>query len=81
MFKLESGVLVVQVISGQLARRGSLEIMLDDGYWPSFTSTRARSSHATWDQVSIHHSRCITDMSRLARVLSGNSSLVEFGCD
>lgn len=47
----ESGVLVFQVISGQLARRGSLEVMFDDGYWPAFTSGKARSDHPTWDQV------------------------------
>ncbi|KAK4689249.1 hypothetical protein P7C73_g857, partial [Tremellales sp. Uapishka_1] len=47
----QSGILVFQVISGQLSRRGSLEVMFDDGYWPSFTSGKARSSHPTWDQV------------------------------
>ncbi|KIR30263.1 transmembrane protein [Cryptococcus deuterogattii LA55] len=47
----QSGVLVFQVISGQLARRGSLEVMFDDGYWPAFTSGKARSNHPTWDQV------------------------------
>ena len=26
--------------------------MFDDGYWPAFTSTKARSHNATWDQVS-----------------------------
>ncbi|WWD07266.1 hypothetical protein V865_005363 [Kwoniella europaea PYCC6329] len=46
-----SGVLVFQVISGQLAKKGSLEVMFDDGYWPSFTSGKARSNHPTWDQV------------------------------
>lgn len=50
----EAGILVFQVISGQLARRGSLEVMFDDGYWPSFTSNKARSTHAAWDQVSSH---------------------------
>lgn len=47
----ESGVLVFQVISGRLARRGALEVMFDDGYWPAFTSGKARSNHPTWDQV------------------------------
>ncbi|ORY31245.1 C2 domain-containing protein [Naematelia encephala] len=46
-----SGILVFQVISGQIARKGSLEVMFDDGYWPSFTSTRARTNHPTWDQI------------------------------
>ncbi|KAL7422727.1 Tricalbin-2 [Cryptotrichosporon argae] len=47
----QSGVLVIQVVSGQLARRASLEVMIDDAYWPSFTTTKARSANATWDQV------------------------------
>ncbi|WVQ85964.1 hypothetical protein IAT38_008132 [Cryptococcus sp. DSM 104549] len=47
----QSGVLVFQVISGELSRRGSLEVMFDDGYWPAFTSEKARSNHPTWDQV------------------------------
>ncbi|WVF68009.1 hypothetical protein IAT40_002771 [Kwoniella sp. CBS 6097] len=47
----QSGVLVFQVISGQLAKRGRLEVMFDDGYWPAFTTEKARSHHPTWDQV------------------------------
>jgi hypothetical protein len=50
---IESGLLVFQLVSGNLARRGVVEIMFDDGYWPSFTSTRARSNHQKWDQVSV----------------------------
>lgn len=49
---LGSGILVLQVVSGQLARKGALEVMLDDGYWPAFTTEKARSTHAVWDQVS-----------------------------
>ena len=26
-------------------------MMFDDGYWPAFTSGKARSTHAAWDQV------------------------------
>ncbi|KAL1412655.1 Tricalbin-2 [Vanrija albida] len=47
----QSGIIVFQIISGRLARKGALEIMLDDGYWPVYTSDKARSTHATWDQV------------------------------
>lgn len=47
----ESGVLVFQVIEGQLARKGALEVLFDDGYWPAYVSERARSNHAKWDQV------------------------------
>ena len=58
---LESGILVFQVISGQLASKGAVEVLFDDGYWPSFTSTRARSTHTTWDQVSDHFSFVVID--------------------
>ncbi|KLT44354.1 tricalbin [Cutaneotrichosporon oleaginosum] len=47
----QSGVLVFQVIEGTLARKGALEILFDDGYWPAYTSERARSAHQRWDQV------------------------------
>jgi Ca2+-dependent lipid-binding protein len=47
----ESGVLVVQVISGQLAHKARLEVAVDDAYWPAFTTTRARSHKQTWDSV------------------------------
>ena len=51
LLEFQSGVLVFQAISGHLPRKGALEVMFDDGYWPSFTSTRARSQHPTWDQI------------------------------
>jgi Ca2+-dependent lipid-binding protein len=47
----QSGVLVFQVIEGTLARKGALEVLFDDGYWPAYTSERARSAHQRWDQV------------------------------
>jgi Ca2+-dependent lipid-binding protein len=28
-----------------------LEVLLDDGYWPAFSTTRARSARAQWDHV------------------------------
>jgi Ca2+-dependent lipid-binding protein len=50
---IESGVLILQVISGQLAKKGSLEVTFDDSYWPCFTSARTRSTHQNWDEVSL----------------------------
>jgi Ca2+-dependent lipid-binding protein len=47
----QSGVIVFQVIEGQLARKGALEVLFDDGYWPAYVSEPARSTHARWDQV------------------------------
>ncbi|KAF8213474.1 C2 domain-containing protein [Mycena galopus ATCC 62051] len=47
----QSGVLVFNVLSGNLARKGRLEVLLDDGYWPCFTTTKARSTNAQWEMV------------------------------
>lgn len=51
LLQSQSGVLVFQVIEGTLARKGALEVLFDDGYWPAYTSERARSAHQRWDQV------------------------------
>lgn len=51
LLQSQSGVLAFQVIEGKLARKGAVEVLFDDGYWPSYTSERARSAHQRWDQV------------------------------
>jgi len=47
----ESGIIVFNVIAGQLAKKGRLEVCMDDGYWPAFSTVRARSTHAQWQHV------------------------------
>ncbi|KAK7064548.1 C2 domain-containing protein [Favolaschia claudopus] len=47
----QSGVIVFNVVSGKLAKKGRLEILLDDGYWPCFTTLKARSNNAQWETV------------------------------
>ncbi|KAF8898443.1 C2 domain-containing protein [Infundibulicybe gibba] len=47
----QSGVIVFNVISGQLARKARLEVLLDDGYWPSFTTVKSSSTSAKWEYV------------------------------
>ncbi|KAK0208431.1 C2 domain-containing protein [Desarmillaria ectypa] len=47
----QSGIIVFNVISGQLAKKARVEVLLDDGYWPCFTTTRARSTKVQWDYV------------------------------
>lgn len=37
--------------SGKLAQKGRLEVLLDDAYWPAFSTVRARSVNAQWDHV------------------------------
>ncbi|KAJ6575507.1 C2 domain-containing protein [Mycena sp. CBHHK59/15] len=47
----QSGVIVFNVISGHLAKKARLEVLLDDGYWPCFSTIKARSSNAQWEYV------------------------------
>jgi Ca2+-dependent lipid-binding protein len=79
-----AGVLVFQIISGQLSKRGAVEVMMDDGYWPSFTSTKARSTSATWDQIGEGFVREL-EFSRIwLRVNAdpdGEEPVAEFRCD
>jgi hypothetical protein len=37
------------VISGTLHRKARVEVLLDDGYWPCFSTTRARNLNARWE--------------------------------
>ena len=82
----QSGILVFQVVSGQLAQKGSLEVLFDDGYWPSFTTARARSNHPTWDQIGEGFVREL-DFSRIwLRINAGDDTsdediVAEFKCD
>lgn len=48
---LESGIIVFNVISGTIVKKARLEVLLDDGYWPCFSTTKARSTNAQWDYV------------------------------
>ncbi|KZT23846.1 tricalbin [Neolentinus lepideus HHB14362 ss-1] len=51
LLREQSGVVIMNVISGQLAKKARLEVLLDDGYWPAFSTVRARSTHAQWEHV------------------------------
>jgi Ca2+-dependent lipid-binding protein len=44
-------VIVFHVVSGQLSKKARLEVLMDDGYWPAFSTTRASSTHAQWQHV------------------------------
>jgi len=41
----------VNVIGGQLSRKARLEVLLDDGYWPVFSTTMARSTNYSWGYI------------------------------
>jgi len=48
---LESGIIVFNVLSGELQKKSRLEVLLDDGYWPAFSTAKARSTQALWEHV------------------------------
>ena len=45
----ESGVIVFNITTAQLTRKARLEVLLDDGYWPAFTTSMSRSRRVNWD--------------------------------
>ncbi|KAK0198528.1 C2 domain-containing protein [Armillaria mellea] len=47
----QSGIIVFNVISGQLSKKARVEVLLDDGYWPCFSTPRARGTKVQWDYV------------------------------
>ncbi|PCH33337.1 tricalbin [Wolfiporia cocos MD-104 SS10] len=47
----QSGVIVFNVISGQLHKKARLEVLLDDAYWPAFSTVRPRSHRAHWEYI------------------------------
>ncbi|KIJ68717.1 hypothetical protein HYDPIDRAFT_81596 [Hydnomerulius pinastri MD-312] len=51
LLKHQSGIIIFNVISGQLHKKARLEVLLDDGYWPAFSTAKARSTHAQWQHV------------------------------
>lgn len=48
---LESGIIIFNILSGKLQRKARLEVLIDDGYWPAFSTIKARSTHAQWQHV------------------------------
>ncbi|GLB36472.1 putative tricalbin [Lyophyllum shimeji] len=51
LLRQQSGVAVFNVVSGELHKKARVEVLLDDGYWPCFSTPRARSTHAQWAYV------------------------------
>ncbi|KAF7975752.1 hypothetical protein HWV62_8539 [Athelia sp. TMB] len=51
LLKQQSGVIVFNVISGQIIKKARLEVLMDDGYWPAFTTAKSPSTHARWQHV------------------------------
>ncbi|KAF5313977.1 hypothetical protein D9611_006774 [Ephemerocybe angulata] len=51
LLKQQSGIIVFNVKSAQLSKKGKIEVLMDDGYWPCFSTPKSRSKAATWDYV------------------------------
>ena len=47
----ESGIIIFHVKSGEVSKKCRLEVLLDNGYWPAFSTTRAQGHHAAWQHV------------------------------
>lgn len=47
----QSGIIVFNITTAQLTRKARLEVLLDDAYWPAFTTAMARSRNVTWDHT------------------------------
>ena len=47
----ESGIIIFNVIGGQLRKKARLEVLLDDAYWPAFSTVRPRSTNAQWEYI------------------------------
>ncbi|KAH7883879.1 C2 domain-containing protein [Phlebopus sp. FC_14] len=47
----QSGIIIFNVVSGQLQKKARMEVLLDDGYWPAFSTPKSRSTHAQWQHV------------------------------
>ncbi|KAF8559381.1 tricalbin [Imleria badia] len=51
LLKHQSGIIIFNILSGKLQKKARLEILVDDGYWPAFSTVKARSTHAQWQHV------------------------------
>ena len=40
---------VFNITTAQLSKKARLEVLLDDAYWPAFTTSMSRSSRVNWD--------------------------------
>ncbi|KAI0724221.1 tricalbin [Cerioporus squamosus] len=51
LLKHQAGIIIFNVISGRLHKKARLEVLLDDAYWPAFSTVRARSTNANWEYI------------------------------
>ncbi|KAG0700683.1 C2 domain-containing protein [Suillus ampliporus] len=51
LFKHQSGIIIFNVIGGHLQKKARLDVLLDDAYWPAFSTMKSRGTHAQWLHV------------------------------
>ncbi|KXN83626.1 hypothetical protein AN958_01192 [Leucoagaricus sp. SymC.cos] len=47
----QSGIVIFNIIKGRLVKKARLEVLLDDGYWPCFSTNKSSSTNAQWGYV------------------------------
>lgn len=47
----ESGIIIFNVIGGHLHKKARLDVLLDDAYWPAFSTLKSRGTNAQWAHV------------------------------
>ena len=51
LLKQQSGVVVFNVVKAQLHKKARIEVLLDDAYWPCFSTPKARSTHDEFQHI------------------------------
>ncbi|KAF8971456.1 C2 domain-containing protein [Flammula alnicola] len=51
LLEQQSGIIVFHIMSGRVAKKARVEVLVDDAYWPCFSTVRARGKNAQWDYV------------------------------
>ncbi|KAG1757254.1 C2 domain-containing protein [Suillus lakei] len=51
LFKHQSGIIIFNVIGGHLQKKARLDVLLDDAYWPAFSTLKSGGTNAQWAHV------------------------------
>ncbi|KAG2155499.1 C2 domain-containing protein [Suillus clintonianus] len=51
LFKHQSGIIIFNVIGGHLQKKARLDVLLDDAYWPAFSTLKSQGTNAQWLHV------------------------------
>jgi Ca2+-dependent lipid-binding protein len=51
LFKHKSGIIIFNVIGGHLQKKARLDVLLDDAYWPAFSTLKSRGTNAQWAHI------------------------------